>query len=163
MGRARSGKDSVAAMVQRIQPAYKLQRISAPLKEAAGALYGIDYSVFDCDAKDSIDPRYGKTPRQLLHALMNFTVQQHGAEHFSRRLWLPRGSRLIVPDVRYLHDVDAVRRAGGVIWKIDRPVLRLHHNFEDHLDAIQPDATIVNDGSLHELKCKVVRMLLSYT
>jgi hypothetical protein len=74
----------------------------------------------------------------------------------------------IITDVRYRSEVDAVRAAGGVVWRLKRPetdgkiVGIPGHASESELDRV-PDhlfaKVITNDGSLEQLRAQVAAEL----
>ena len=61
-------------------------------------------------------------------------------------------------DVRYPNEADWVRSRGGMLWRIVRPGLEQDrsHDSETAADRIEADATILNAGSLDELRMRVV-------
>lgn len=66
-------------------------------------------------------------------------------------------------DVRFPNEVEAIRKLGGVIWKIDRPVTLggiPGHVSESAVDDIEPDAVIDNTGTMLQL-AEAVRAKLS--
>lgn len=70
---------------------------------------------------------------------------------------LPRG--VVIPDVRFKNEVDAITKAGGKIWRVHRKAAGLagaagQHQSEQELDTIpaeQFSIQIYNDGTLDEL------------
>lgn len=61
-------------------------------------------------------------------------------------------------DVRYPNEADWVRTRGGMLWRIVRPGLEQDrsHDSETAADRIEADATILNAGSIDELRMRVV-------
>lgn len=61
-------------------------------------------------------------------------------------------------DVRYPNEANWVRSRGGMLWRIVRPGLEQDrsHDSETAADRIEADATILNAGSLDELRMRVV-------
>ncbi len=63
---------------------------------------------------------------------------------------------VVVTDVRFPNEVEAVRERGGVIWKINRPGLTADgHVSERNVEDVIADVELVNDGTLLELAEKV--------
>jgi len=66
---------------------------------------------------------------------------------------------VVIPDVRFNNEVEAIRAAGGEVWKITRPIPRLEgaagqHQSETELDGIDPKlfhAFIENSATLEKL------------
>ena len=60
----------------------------------------------------------------------------------------------VFTDVRFRNEVESIRSAGGVIWKIDRPVILggiPNHISEATIKSITPDRVISNTGTLLDL------------
>lgn len=64
---------------------------------------------------------------------------------------------IVHDDARFDNEVEAIRERGGFIWRIDRPGFGPvnDHESETLPLRIEPDAVIVNDGTLAELAEKV--------
>lgn len=62
-----------------------------------------------------------------------------------------------IPDCRFPDEADAVRAAGGVVIKIVRPSIVSNdtHASEVGVDKVVGDYTIINDGTLDDLRAKV--------
>lgn len=65
---------------------------------------------------------------------------------------------IIATDVRFLNEAKAIHELGGLIWRITRPsdCLLDKHPSEVEMDNIKVDETFSNDGSLGELRSKIV-------
>lgn len=68
------------------------------------------------------------------------------------------GGNYIISDVRYLNEALAIRNLGGLLVRIDRPDAPVLHTMAD--DALEEftlwDAVVVNDGSIADLRRRVV-------
>jgi len=67
-------------------------------------------------------------------------------------------SLLVITDVRFPNEAEAVREAGGVVWQVIRPALDSDnddHPSEKPLPRDLVDFVIVNDGDLDDLEDKV--------
>lgn len=68
---------------------------------------------------------------------------------------------VVVPDARFVNEVEAVKSAGGLVWLVERPGAGLHgahgeHTSETSLDDWGKfDAVIQNDGTFEDLEKKV--------
>ena len=67
---------------------------------------------------------------------------------------------IITDDCRFLNEAEAVKALGGQVWKIVGPsrgefISGQTHKSEMEIDLIQPDITIVNDGSLEDLYAQI--------
>ncbi len=60
----------------------------------------------------------------------------------------------VITDVRYPNEYDAIRDTGGIIVKIVRPGQAADdtHPSETNVDQMEADATIVNSGTIEELR-----------
>lgn len=70
----------------------------------------------------------------------------------------PEGQlKFVITDVRFPNERDMIRRRGGIIVRITRPGVgpKNGHVSERLVEEITPDAEIVNDGSLDDLRAKV--------
>lgn len=159
LGRSRVGKDTVARALSTALGGggATILRLAAPLKEAAQALYGFTEEQLETDAKETVDPRYGLTPRLAIQKLCGYMMNAHGIDFFTRRLWagVEGAGVVIIPDVRYAHDVAEIRRRGGIVVKITRDVAAAgyaEHAWEAPIDDIGADVVLENGGSVAELE-----------
>jgi hypothetical protein len=75
------------------------------------------------------------------------------------RVWSRSGVVVVADDMRFPNEVEAVRRLGGVIWRIERPDSVIDeevvaHASEGRLNEVKFDQTIVNDGTIGDLQLK---------
>jgi len=85
-------------------------------------------------------------------------------KHWQRRAELCRaaGQRIVVDDVRFPDEADAIRQLGGQVWLVERPGVcyRGSHASEGGLSAYAGfSRSLVNDDSLAALKGKVLAAL----
>lgn len=68
--------------------------------------------------------------------------------------------RIVFDDVRFENELDAIRRLGGPIWRVDRPGLAFGEHVSEHL---RPDAdlTLQNIGTLAYLGAQVDEAILA--
>lgn len=170
MGRSRVGKDTVAEMLKELlKPApFETVHIARPLKDSLAAIYGFNHAQLYGDPKDVVDPRYQRTPREMCASLSHFLMDKHGKDFLVRRTFerydmhrTQHGAHpfWIIPDVRYMHDYVAIKRRGGLVWKITREDMPLHLACENHIDLLPCDAFIRNDADLKALR-HVLRALI---
>ena len=163
-GKARSGKDSVARHLF-ANHAFTRIALADPLKLAAQQMFGLTRAqTWDDDLKEVVIPYWGMSPRQMFQLLG--TEASKGV--FGNDVWVKRWNityellsatdDVVVPDVRFDIEADAVRRLGGVIVEVIRgPGLNGStgtHASERGLSTL-PDYTIINDGTLDDLAAKV--------
>jgi len=174
MGRARSGKDTFAVTAQKAfqqlhDMNYDVARLAAPLKRAVMALYDFSHDQVEGAAKEEYDRRWGIRPRDAMVRLTQDTMNFVGHDFFSRRLWgaWDRGAfprPIIVPDVRYAHDIQWIHERGGLVVKVAR---RLgndvpHHDAENGIDELVGDVFFENNGSIDEFKNAIVAWAQSF-
>jgi hypothetical protein len=145
------------------------RRLAAPIKEAVCALYGFTPDQVEGPEKELYDPVIGTSPRAAMVHLTKTIMQENGIDFFSKRLFRDIDARLwskpiihIIPDVRYAHDLEEIRRRGGIVIKICRDTC-VRHAWEDPIDDLVGDITITNNGSLEDLRTAVLRSLPSRT
>lgn len=172
-GNARHGKDTVAEYLS-VRYGYSRYALAEPLKTACSILFDWTPQEMSGESKDTIDPRYGISPRQALQSL-GTEWGQFGLSRYpefkartGRRLWVNRllarssGEPLVVvSDVRFPHEADAILEAGGQIVMVYRdsvPVDTRHESERAVLD-IRPDYVLDNCGSIEDLQRKVDAMM----
>ena len=70
---------------------------------------------------------------------------------------MPEPLNIVITDVRFKHEVKAIREMGGQMWKVHRPSLVSEdtHLSETEIDNLEYDILITNDGSISDLYKKV--------
>jgi hypothetical protein len=75
----------------------------------------------------------------------------------------PENEALVVTDVRFPNEADAIRQAGGVVVRIERPGVGPHtdpggwvHESDVALDHYDFDVTVKNDGTIEELHARLL-------
>lgn len=75
-----------------------------------------------------------------------------------------------IPDVRFLNEINAIKQADGLVFRIVRPGAGLQgaasaHRSEAEMKEIPDslfDEVIINDGSLEDLRAKVLKLMTVY-
>jgi dephospho-CoA kinase len=151
-GRARSGKDTVATLFGRT---HRTVRFAQPIKEAVKALYGWSDIAVETEIKDFVDPHWGVSPRSAMQHVAQTTRLFVANDFFVRRLfdsW--EGDAIVIPDVRYKHEVDAIHARGGITIKITREGIK-KHDIEFTVDELETTYQILNNGTLDDLRRQV--------
>lgn len=162
--RARAGKDSVAAV---LCGAYGFEKLSfaESLKSAACEIFGWDRRHVDGELKEVVDAYWGFTPRWALQRLGTEAVRNViGTETWVKSAMLRirrRGPRVVITDVRFPNEADAILDRGGEVWRVDRPGLppAEHASETGLLDYGRWTSVIVNDGSLSDLESSVDQLV----
>jgi hypothetical protein len=71
-------------------------------------------------------------------------------------------AKVVVSDARFWNEFDAIRERGGKIWRVERPGVGPANNHKSEMEAIDyPHFAeyITNDGTLDDLRDKVMRLL----
>ncbi len=156
VGRARSGKDTVALMMT----SFQIRRIAQPVKDSLKSLYGWDNRHTEGPFKEVIDPYVKKSPRQAMIETAERVKRESGQDFFIKMLldsW--DGKNIVIPDVRFQNEIDAIRRYGGVLVKVVRDDCSAFV-CENHIDTLVTDYTVQNT-SLPSLHSQVADVLES--
>jgi hypothetical protein len=151
-GRARSGKDTVASLFSKT---HRVVRFAQPIKDAVKALYGWSDIETEADIKDVVDPSWGISPRSAMIHVAQSTRLFVANDFFVKRLfdsW--EGDAIVIPDVRYKHEVDAIHARGGITIKITREGLH-KHDIEFTVDELETTHQVTNNGSLDGLRRQI--------
>lgn len=178
MGIKRSGKDTIAEYLIN-NHYYTRYAFADPLKDAVQEMFLFTHAQMHGSQtdKETVDPRWGITPRRVLEIvgtdLMQFDFHRHTKEGefpYGRKIWVRRfqlwyeeelskypDTGVVFSDVRFPHEVEEIRALGGKVWKVIRPSLvnTGTHASETELETVEPDIEIINDGSLEDLFRKV--------
>ena len=163
LGRAQTGKDTAASILSKTL-ACPIERLSHPLKNAARELFRFTDDQLHGPGKELRDPRYNTRPRECLNWLADATKREFSSDFFTTAL-LQRTSQstmncgYIIPDVRFPEDIECIRQRGGVIIKLSRTITPVSYRFEDHIDALDGDIHILNDGSIDTLQKDLLKAL----
>lgn len=163
-GYARSGKDTVAAILNDLA-GYERRAFADPLKKIALACDPL----IPTTAADHVrlshyvaalgweDAKANPEVRRFLQALGTEGVRENLGDDAWIRAWeltLTPGRRYAVTDVRFPNEAHAIKATGGVVWRIYRPGVEPpnKHASELLVDEIPIDETIINDGTLDDLR-----------
>ena len=152
VGRARVGKDTVANM---FRTTHTLRRFAQPMKDAVKVLYGWSDLIIESNLKDEIDRRWGTTPRAAMIHMAESTKQFIGPDFFIKRMFRDWNEEpMVISDVRFANEVQAIHERGGITIKITRENVP-KYEFEDQIDSLVTTYEVGNDGTLHELGAKI--------
>jgi hypothetical protein len=166
-GAAGAGKNSVAEFLTDSDGCTFMQMAFAdPLYQCISTITGLPVArLKDRVVKEAVIPWLGKSPRQLLQSLGT----EWGRDSVHPEIWiriameragqhLSVGRCVVIADVRFNNEAQAIVDAGGEVWRVKRPGWRCladdaaAHQSEagvsDHLIA----RTIDNSGSLDALR-----------
>ena len=122
-GKACAGKDTLADPHFTIH-GYKRMSFAEVLKETCQRLFKLTKEQTDGRKKDEIDKRYNLTPRDILVRVGNF------CRLIDPNIWvrllmekidaLPAETRVVITDVRYTNEANAIREKDGVLIRLER-------------------------------------------
>lgn len=192
-GKSRHGKDAIA---ERLVESHGFVRIALAdaLKAGAAAIFGLTQDQLYGSTKEVIDPRWGKSPRQILQLLGTEAIRnvfgddtwiralrvkiddvgpshvhmpgsggciRCGAQEIAGRC---RVVGVVIPDVRFPNEADAVLGWGGQVWRVVRPGVPAvnPHVSETALDEYESfTAHVPNTGTLADLFRHVDDLILT--
>lgn len=165
-GPAGAGKDAVASMI----PGARRIGFSDPLYDGLAAMLGVRPDTLrDRRRKECPMPGVGASPRRLLQTLGTEwgrqTIDDGLWVTLARdrwdRAWAAGAGTIVVPDVRFCNEAEAIREAGGQVWLVHRPDLVpiAAHVSEAGLPLRLVDRLVVNAGTLEDLRARVVETM----
>jgi len=155
IGYARTGKDTFYQILANKHPGIYRVAFADPIKRAVSEATG--YSVEYIEKhKDEVAPEYGVTFRTMLQTLGTEWARGH-----NDNWWLIRAkneiskfvdkhkSTVIVTDVRFYNEVEALKEMGAIICRIKHTKITgqvLTHESEKYINSLPYDTLISNDG-----------------
>ncbi len=181
LGKKRSGKDTVADFLIK-NKGFQKYVFADPLKKGLKAFFNLtDEQLYDEKLKETIDERWGVSPRRLLQVI-GTDIFQHSINQFIPELkgeprnhwvnlfkeWYMKEKeknpnlKIVIADARFIHEIKAIKELGGIVVKINRTIGNNINNdmhlSETEIDSIPDDMiddTIINDDTLEKLYEKV--------
>ena len=163
-----SGKTCVASVIS--EQGYTIVPFAATLKDmivpmivALGYDYPRAWELVISD-KSYVLPEFGVSARHMLQTLGT----EYGRQCLHPDVWLKcwqkkaeRFKAVVADDIRFPNEADLIRSMGGEMWLVQRfDVQRTtDHSSEGSLDHYGFDRVIENDGTLDELRSKVMAAL----
>lgn len=160
-GLAQSGKDTAAWRLIKIIHSmnWKTEKFAKPVYEICSILS--QTPVYEIEnKKNEIIPGWDITYREMLIQI------GMGGRKYNERIWIDHLFKrvdhnvvnLIITDVRFLNEVEEIKKSGGVVIKIDRdidPIENDHGSESELLNFNEFDFIINNNGTLDELELKL--------
>lgn len=172
-GKRGSGKDTVARLIQELQPGkWHTAKFADKIKEIAVLLTGLPLEVMHSqEGKTRFLPEYGMTVGEFQQRLGTDAIRRH----LHPQTWviacmanIPDGQPTLVTDVRLPNEANAIHARGGVVIRVEGDPLRQrgdgtrddNHPTETGLDGYPHfDALFLNVGSLDDLRGQVAAWL----
>ncbi|UOG75628.1 hypothetical protein MTX78_03320 [Hymenobacter tibetensis] len=171
-GRRGSGKDTVARLIQELQPErqWQIRSVGEPIKAVCAALAGEDtLPYYSQEGKTELLPPFGRTRGEMLQqvglALRQWEPDIWVQAFFSQ---LPPNQFTLIPDVRFPNEANLIRSRGGLMLRVEGDPLHQrgdgtrddNHPSETALDDYPHfAATIYNTGSYTDLEQQVRNLL----
>lgn len=166
--KARSGKDTVARHL-RDYHRFTHTWFAQPLKAAVEQLFGLSREQTYGDLKEVPDAFWQDTPRNILQRFGTECMRKGYRDDFwvkvmQRKIysWKPTIEDVVISDVRFPNEAQAVKDWDGQLWLIDRPgnAGAGPHASETALDGWKGwDHVIVNDGAIGQLLDEVDELM----
>lgn len=165
-GYARSGKSTVAAILK----AHAFHEISfaEPIRDFTKQLLNFRSEDLEANKETPIDWLGGVTPRRIMQTLgtewgrqlIHPEIWLRVAMHEAKACMVEGCSDVVISDVRFANEAEAIVAEGGQIWRIYRdttePKLgQVLHPSEAEVGTIPFDGFIANNGTLGALMRKV--------
>lgn len=156
-GYARSGKDTVAEKLAEV--GYVRGSFADAIRDA---LYCLNPTVGEEPVKAKVDRLGWETAKAIpeVRELLQRLGTEVGREMFGDNIWidylfdsLPDGSKVVIPDVRYPNEADAITDLGGAVWRIEREGVKAinGHISDSAMDGYPFDIVAYNNGTIEEL------------
>jgi hypothetical protein len=178
VGSAGSGKSTVAARLVS-HHGFVGESFAGPLKDAVAAIFG-----WDRDKLEGVTPesrvwrehvdRWWAARLNMPSLTPRFALQYVGTElmrnEFHDEIWIAAlqnrlcASRenVVISDVRFPNEANAIRTVGGFIVRVERPSLvrsTSTHATEAYTSDIPVDTIVLNDGDLTQLNERIDGLL----
>lgn len=168
-GYARSGKDTVAGIINRLY-GHTVLSFSDILREF---LYAQNLHLSTGVSLNFLVDQFGweKTRDRYpeVRELQQLTGTEAARNILGESVWIDAWARrtdwgsepTVNPSVRFPNEADAIKRLGGVIYRIVKPGIKAvnDHPSDTALDDWDYDGLMMNDGSLIDLEGEVQRIL----
>ena len=169
---ARAGKDTVAAHLVN-NYSFIQESFAYPLKEHIGRqICGFNDKQLYGAWKETIDPEWGMTPRQMLQLIGTDALRKVVHDSFwvipmKRKLkeHIRNERHVVISDVRFMNEINLIKEIGGKVVKVVRHNPDKISGFEKHSSETELenfsdwDYVLENNGTLEELYMKADIMM----
>ena len=178
-GKMKAGKDTVAdIIIESFKHKAFAKKISCadPLKRLCIEFFGLhEKDVYTQEGKESWNYTWGMTNREVLQKIGTDAMRNN----FHQDVWAiclksaledemnietqaggDMERVIIVPDVRFNNEAQAIIDLGGYVFEVTRPGLEADdHASEQGIGREWIDTTINNDSTIEDLKVKVTKLV----
>ncbi len=176
IGLKRSGKDTFADYIVE-KYGYEKYSFAGPLKDACKIMFCLNDEQIDGNLKEVIDPRFGISPRHMFQ-FMGTEVMRELFPKISEKytvkesFWIHRfkiwyndnkDKNIIVSDIRFQDEANAIKNLGGTLIKINNPRIQNidNHKSEKDVDNLQYDYIINNDETIENYYNNIEKLMTS--
>ncbi len=157
-GKHHSGKTTAAAFL--IDQGGRSYSLANPLKMLIGQCYQLSYEQLYGHLKDTVDERYGKTPRQLFQEIGTDVLRLYDPDIWIHCLKKFAGADMltVIDDIRFPNEVQAIKWAGGLTFYVERAdlVSTDEHVSENAVTAEECGHIVTNNSTPERLKEQVL-------
>lgn len=200
-GLASAGKDSIADFIIQDNPDFVKIKMAHHLKDVCSLLFGMDRKMLEGETiedrikREEVDSFWNErvledlqpfTPRKALqyvgtNLLRNQLCQNIWVSCLEKKIKDNNLQNVIVPDIRFLNEIELIRKLGGIIIRVERgerphwwdlaeefnlsglnvlngkyiPLIDIHFSEREWIGVDNPDYIIKNNGTLEDLQIKV--------
>lgn len=162
-----AGKDTAAEYLVK-EHGFTQLAYADPLKRGCMEVFGLTKEQVYGSQKEAEDEFWEVTPRHILQFVGTDLLR----EQFDPDIWIKSlmkrvgdhsGKRIVVSDMRFVNETEAIKNAGGIAVRVDRDTGRQDaHKSETELDGYDGfDYVLDNSGTLEDLYSRVDTMLES--
>ncbi len=172
LGRKRCGKDTLGSyMIEKYD--YDRYAFADPIKDILKTMFDLSEHQLNYD-KEKIDERWGVSPRIILQKF-GTEICRNNLENFipnikldGDTLWVKlfkifyeknKDKDIVITDVRFIDEINAIKSFGGKIVKLNRDNLEFDgHSSEKDIDNYNPDLidyTIDNNYTYYDLYSQI--------
>lgn len=174
-GKLGSGKDTVANAIKKIDPSFQTKAYAYKLKQIVSILTSCPIEdTMTQEGKNKYIQEFDMTIGQMLQKLGTNVLR----DGFNQNVWINAlmielnkiEGNYIVTDCRFKNEAEAIKQAGGILIRVERPInpiaansnRDLTHPSEVDLDDYTGfDYVIQNDSDLNSLQDKVKSLITS--
>ena len=172
-GKRGSGKDTVARLIQQLQPErhWQIMSFGDAIKAVCATLAGEDVAPYYTQAgKTALLPAFGRTRGEMLQqvgaALRGWNYEIWVQAFFAR---LPADQFIIVPDVRFPNEAQPILDRGGRMLRVEGDPLRQQgdgtrddsHPSETVMDTYEQFSAVLHNAGSRAALEQQVRALLA--
>ena len=147
-----SGKDTLCDQAFAVKIGF-----ADKLKEVCHSLTGHDYHLRETKDMEVLSGVTGRKLLETIGATMRALDENYWIDIALKEAL--KYDNAIIPDTRYPNEVEAIRKLGGKIVRINRPGCQRTGHESDNWDLLEVDYEIDNSGTLEEFHEKAKKCL----